>query len=260
MANVVFSEQRGLNGEYYFTDQLPPVYLELQANLNSATNLQVSLNFVAAEFSTQLVGGGNVTAKLVPSSVYIRSALYSASTVLADLSDNVIIYAALQSGSTLNATLSVSGTTTRDVFATLMSSSSVVAKLYSSVSTIPKSAKVRAVPYDSDTLQLTRYRGDTYADAFLVFDDKTGLTLDITGCQFKLSLAKVKNPKLPEQIVYTLYGDVDNPVSGLVYFAPSEGQSDIVGYFYYDVEMTDSKGIVKTLISSSYIYKQDITP
>lgn len=104
---------------------------------------------------------------------------------------------------------------------------------------------------------ITRIRGDTYADRFLV--SVSGAAVDLTGCSLKLTLNTVRNPEDTSTQVYQLDGIISLPSSGIVEFAPSTLQADQVGYFYYDIQMSDSNGIIRTLVTGMYEYVQDIT-
>lgn len=125
---------------------------------------------------------------------------------------------------------------------------------------MPRNAKLRAVPVGEDSMQIIRYRGDTYADAFTVFNEKTGDIVNVGGCTFKMSVAIGTKCDPDRLLQYTLVGIVDDAEEGAISFAPNESQANLTGFFFYDVEMQDSQGVVRTLASDSYVYKQDITP
>ena len=105
--------------------------------------------------------------------------------------------------------------------------------------------------------QINRIRGDTYADRFLV--EVEGTVGDITACVFKMTLNTQRNPTDDSEQVYQLNGVVANPTSGIVEFSPNDTQSDIVGLFYYDIQMVDGNGIKRTLVKDVYVYEEDIT-
>lgn len=106
-------------------------------------------------------------------------------------------------------------------------------------------------------INITRKRGDTSPDVFLV--SKSRVATNLTGCTFKLTLNTLRSPLDATTQVYQVEGIVADAATGLVSFTPTLLQSDHVGYFFYDVQMTDSYGVVQTLVDGSYTYKQDIT-
>lgn len=109
-------------------------------------------------------------------------------------------------------------------------------------------------------MQIERKRGDTYPDVFTVrFSTKPRGLVNLSGCSFKMTLSTIAEPEDVSTQLYQIEGVVVDPATGKVEFSPTAEQANRVGYFFYDVEMTDSYGKVHTLASDSYNYKQDIT-
>lgn len=108
-------------------------------------------------------------------------------------------------------------------------------------------------------MKITRTRGDTYPDQFSVTMAKTGLPADITGCTFLMTLSSTSAPDAATPPVYQITGTITNPTTGMVEFSPTSTQADQVGFFYYDIQMTDANGKIRTLLLDSYAYTQDIT-
>jgi len=109
-------------------------------------------------------------------------------------------------------------------------------------------------------MQINRIRGDTYADQFLVKNVNTGDVVNLAGCSAILTLNREKNPENTTSQVYQLTGVFDEDTStGLIDFSPNSTQADLVGLFYYDVQLTDANGIVRTIAKDAYLYEQDIT-
>ncbi len=108
-------------------------------------------------------------------------------------------------------------------------------------------------------MQINRYRGDTDSDSFMIANSRTGEVVDLTGCSFKLTVNTQRNPTDSSQVVYQLTGFVSDPLTGIVEFQPNSTQADNVGLFYYDVQMVDGNGIVRTLVKDVYVYEEDIT-
>lgn len=260
MADRIFSAQRSAGGDAMFISQIagptrdisisfvanpvltanPQKYSLLTISFVGAPALSATLRIIPFTMRANLSGAASLVSSLKLIESRLSTNLLAASTLSARLSNNVVIplnlAATLIANPTLSAQLMLSGE-----------------------SNIPRSVRLKAVPKNSDTLQLSRFRGDTYADAFQIFDDNTGLPVDISGCVIRLALATVKDPVDGNDVIYTLVGDVDDPKSGIVYFTPTAPQADRVGHYYYDTELRDGKGLVSTLVSSSYVYQQDIT-
>jgi hypothetical protein len=120
----------------------------------------------------------------------------------------------------------------------------------------PPTLVLRTVPQDSSTKQLIRTAGDTSTESFIVFDNSTGHVADITRCKFVFTLYSTKPTNEEANILYKLIGVVSNPLTGIVSFTPSEENMSRTGFFYYDVQMLDAKGVAQTLISNSYVFKK----
>lgn len=106
---------------------------------------------------------------------------------------------------------------------------------------------------------ITRKRGDTYADEFIIKSKETGLPLNITGYSFLMVLDPESSPATSANNLYQIVGSVINGPAGLVEFAPSALQADQLGAYFFDIQMIDGAGRKRTIESDSYIYKQDIT-
>ena len=106
---------------------------------------------------------------------------------------------------------------------------------------------------------ITRKRGDTYADEFVIKSKATKLPINLTGYAFTLTLDPVKAPTNAVNNVYQLTGTIIDAVNGRVEFAPTALQADKVGNYYFDVQMVDGAGRKRTVDSGKYKYEQDIT-
>lgn len=262
MANMVFASQRDAQGNLVFEEQLTPETRALSATLSVSAKLTTSLKIIKFTMSSSLSSRTTVIAdlSLIPSSfranLTVRSAL---TTNLVKIESRLAAH--LSVSSKVQAQLGAIVNPQKFLATSLKSSSGVIAQLFTTIdSNIPEGAVVKAVPSLSDKMYVVRYRGDTYADEFTVFDDCTGELVDITGCVLRLTLATKRNPKSIDQIVYTLTGIIDRTKLGTVYFAPTESQADMVGFYFYDIELREPQGVVRTLAKDRYIYKQDITP
>jgi hypothetical protein len=106
---------------------------------------------------------------------------------------------------------------------------------------------------------ITRRRGDTYADEFTIKSKKTRQPIDITGYTFLMTLDPSRSPVNSSSNIYQLDGVIVDAVNGRVEFAPSAPQADRIGKFFYDVQMIDGAGRKRTVVLAKYTYEQDIT-
>ncbi len=109
-------------------------------------------------------------------------------------------------------------------------------------------------------MNITRYRGDTRPDSFTVSRTRPkSVKANLTGFSFKMTLSSEMEPTGVRTQLYQLEGEIVEPESGIVDFSPDIYQADKIGYFYFDVQMTDAQGKIHTLVSGTYEYIQDIT-
>lgn len=106
---------------------------------------------------------------------------------------------------------------------------------------------------------IIRKRGDTYGDVLVVKSSVTRQPVNITGCTFLMTLNPSKVPLDDTNNLYQLVGTIVDADGGQVEFAPSDTQADQLGKWYFDIQMTDASGRVRTIDSGRYTYKQDIT-
>ena len=106
---------------------------------------------------------------------------------------------------------------------------------------------------------LERIRGDTYADEFTLRDSTTKQPIDITDYSFYLTLSSEKNPADESSQIYQIAGTIVDAINGKVEFSPTEQQANQLGSFYYDIQMVDGIGRIRTIVKAKYKYTQDIT-
>lgn len=108
-------------------------------------------------------------------------------------------------------------------------------------------------------MQIERKRGDTAPDVITVTFTKSRQVVNILGCTFKMTVDKRLAPDDSSTKLYEISGVITDAQKGQVEFSPTPEQSDTVGFYYYDIQMTDAYGKVSTPISGPYVYAQDIT-
>lgn len=110
-------------------------------------------------------------------------------------------------------------------------------------------------------MDILRRRGDTYADSFTITLRNSGDNADLTGCSFLLTVDTKKDPVDTATNLYQLVGTVVDPTTGIVTFSPNDTQANRIGYFFYDVQMTDQSGKKRTITpyGAQYVYVEDIT-
>lgn len=107
--------------------------------------------------------------------------------------------------------------------------------------------------------ELTRKRGDTYADEVAV-TDSAGTAIDITGYTFTMTVDPERYPATAANNLFSLTGVITDAANGLVEFAPSAVQADQTpGRYWYDIQMTDAAGKIRTIVADRYTIQQDIT-
>lgn len=106
---------------------------------------------------------------------------------------------------------------------------------------------------------ISRYRGDTAADEFTILDENQ-LPVNITSFSFVLSVNTLKNPPDGTTELYRITGTILDGPNGVVEFTPSSLQANQTpGKYFYDVQMTDAGGRIRTIDKGTYKYLQDIT-
>lgn len=106
---------------------------------------------------------------------------------------------------------------------------------------------------------IERKRGDTYPINYQVLSATTGLALDISGASFLLTVDPDDKPVNSDNNLFQLVGNITDAPNGLVDFPVSAGQSDNLGFYYHDIQMTDSSGFIRTIDAGKFVFKEDIT-
>lgn len=107
---------------------------------------------------------------------------------------------------------------------------------------------------------ISRKRGDTYADERVIIDKDTGLPIDITGWTFLLTVDPSNEPTDSANNIMQITGVITDAAGGVVEFAPSALQADSApGAYWFDIEYTDATSRKRTIETGRYVIQQDIT-
>lgn len=113
-----------------------------------------------------------------------------------------------------------------------------------------------AKPHD---LNLCRTKQDTFPWEFTV-TNSAGTALDITGASFLLTVNTEPDPEDTTNQVFQLTGTIINATGGVVRFVATGTQMDIgPDTFFYDIQMTDSGGAVRTIAKGEFQVLAQIT-
>ena len=109
------------------------------------------------------------------------------------------------------------------------------------------------------SINITRVRGDTFPFSFAI-KDSDGNAIDITGYSFILTVDPSDEPPDASNNLFALTGTVTDGPGGIVQFALTAMQADQTpATYYYDVQMTDTSGNIRTIIKGEWAVQQDIT-
>ena len=103
-------------------------------------------------------------------------------------------------------------------------------------------------------------RGDSSARGFKVVD-ALGVAVDITGRTYLLTANTEEDPA-PGTELFSVTGVITDAAAGLVAFAPTTTDTNVTSPpldFFYDIQETDTGGLVSTLIKAKGLILQDIT-
>jgi hypothetical protein len=105
------------------------------------------------------------------------------------------------------------------------------------------------------------YRGDSYPLEITVKDSATEAAIDITGYSFIMTVDTEKYPTDALTKLFDVAGVLDaDPTTGKVSFTPTTIDTDQdVGTYYYDIQMTDVSGNIRTIVKNDFKIVQDIT-
>jgi hypothetical protein len=111
----------------------------------------------------------------------------------------------------------------------------------------------------ADLPTIERHRGDTYANV-LTFKNADGTALNLTGYTLVLTVDRRREPSDGTTQLFQLTGTLTDAPNGKASFTPTLMQAGATpGTYYYDVQLTDGSGAIKTAGPGKYVFKQDIT-
>lgn len=107
--------------------------------------------------------------------------------------------------------------------------------------------------------EIVRKRGDTYAEQLTV-TDTSGAAMNIAGYTFVLTVDPNKYPTSAATNLFSIAGTIITPAAGTVEFVPTLANADQTpGRYYYDIQMTDDAGRIRTIDSGDWVVIQDIS-
>lgn len=113
---------------------------------------------------------------------------------------------------------------------------------------------------DTDKAYFLEYgRGDSFSYTWTL-KDSTGTEIDITGYSFKLTVNQSFDPSDQTEELFSIDGVIVDAVNGKVSFSPSATDTNQEpNTYYYDIQITDSGGRIRTALISRFTVTQDIT-
>jgi hypothetical protein len=106
------------------------------------------------------------------------------------------------------------------------------------------------------------FRGDAYPINLLIKDKNSGQEIDLTGYFFVMTCDSRKDPPDSSTTMFSVLGTIPDQTTdtGRVIFTPTSLDTDIEpATYYYDIQMTDPDGNVRTIAKYKFKILQDIT-
>lgn len=110
------------------------------------------------------------------------------------------------------------------------------------------------------SIDVSRVRGDTYSEEYTISSSDTAWT--IAGCSFRLTVDPSPDPADGTANLFSVVGTIasTSPGGGKVVFDISPVQANqLPDTYYYDLEMTDVAGKVRTVSRGKWSVSQDIS-
>jgi len=110
------------------------------------------------------------------------------------------------------------------------------------------------------TQAITMYRGDGYPITLTLTDKTTGAAIDLTGCSLVMTVDTLESPPDSSTKLFDVNGVLDaDPTTGRVSFTPNPSDVAIPGSYFYDIQLTNANGHVRTVVKSTFAVSQGIT-
>lgn len=110
--------------------------------------------------------------------------------------------------------------------------------------------------------KVTMFRGDSYPLELTIKNKATGDAVPLTGFSFIMTVTTIKDPPDDTTVKFTVIGVIDpDQVAnmGKVTFTPTTDNTDEIGKFFYDVQMTNASGHIRTIAKNNFDITQDNT-
>lgn len=111
--------------------------------------------------------------------------------------------------------------------------------------------------------EITWFRGDSYPIELTIKDKATSEAIDISGYAFLMTVNTEKDPIDETAQIFQVVGEIDADQitnKGKITLTPTAVNTDLSnGTYYYDVQMTDSSGNIRTIAKDKFKISQDIT-
>lgn len=107
---------------------------------------------------------------------------------------------------------------------------------------------------------ISMYRGDSYPITLRLKDLTSGAVIDLTGCTLLMTVDSLEAPPDDTTKLFEVDGVLDaDPTTGKATFTPTSANTATVGSYFYDVQLTDADGNIRTVVKSTFTVSQDIT-
>lgn len=103
---------------------------------------------------------------------------------------------------------------------------------------------------------ITRYRGDTYP-IYVKVKNENSIPVDITDWTLVMSLCDTSSPTVSDY-VWQVTASVSEPESGIAFFDFTDEQMNLLGTYYYDIQILDQASKKRTIKKGSLVFFQDI--
>lgn len=112
----------------------------------------------------------------------------------------------------------------------------------------------------TDPNAITFFRADSYPITITITYKATSLPVNLSGCTLLLTVDSLKAPVGETTQIFQVPGIISDAENGVVYFTPSiANTTQTPKKYYYDIQITDATGNVRTIAKSTFTITMDIT-